>query len=70
MKDLMEVMTKDNISTPEKTNALKEALIEFYQDDKYYKKVKTMGQLVKAHLKHTLQKNLLLVPRFKKTNPK
>jgi hypothetical protein len=70
MKDLMEVMTKDTISTPEKTIALKEALIDFYKDDKHYKKVKTMGQLVKAHLKNTLQKNLLLVPRFKKASHK
>ncbi len=70
IKDLMEVMTKDYISTPEKTNDLKAALIDFYKEDKYYKKVKTMGQLVKAHLKHTLQKNLLLVPRFQKNSGK
>ena len=66
IKDLMEVMTHDTISTSEKTEALKAALIEHFKDDRFYKRVKNMGQLVKAQLKQMLQKNLLLVPRFKK----
>ncbi len=61
--DLTDIMSHDNISTSEKTEQLKSELIEYFKNDKYYRNAKNMGQLVKAHLKHTLQKNLILVPK-------
>lgn len=63
MQDLTDVMIRDDISTPEKTEQLKQELIAYFGDDKYYRRARTMGQLVKAHLKYALQKTLMLLPR-------
>ncbi len=62
IKDLLGIMTTDNISTPEKTEQLKKELAE-YLDTNVYDKCRTMGDVVKTHLKHTLRKNLLLVQK-------
>jgi hypothetical protein len=61
-------MSKDEISTPEKINQLKDELNQYFQTT-VFNRCQSMGQVVKRHLKQTLQKNLLLVQRnLGKTN--
>jgi hypothetical protein len=61
-------MSKDEISTPEKINQLKEELNQYFQTT-IFNKCHYMGEVVKRHLKQTLQKNLMLIQRnFGKTN--
>src|SRR5258706_10284863 len=62
IKELFDVMTRDEISTQEKTNQLKEELNTYFQTT-HFNKCSSMGQLVKRHLKHTLQKNLMLIQK-------
>jgi len=40
-------------------------LTAHFKEPSTYHKAKTMGDVVKRHLKQTLQKNLLLVPKSK-----
>jgi hypothetical protein len=68
IKELFDIMTKDEISSPEKVKQLKAELNE-YMHTSVFNKCQSMGQVVKRQLKHTLQKNLLLVQRnLGKTN--
>ena len=62
IKELVDIMSKDEISTPEKINQLKSELNEYFHTT-VFARCASMGQIVKRHLKHTLQKNLLLVQR-------
>lgn len=62
IKDLLDIMIQDQISTPEKVNQLKTELCE-YMHTNAYEKCQSMGQIVKTHLKETLRKNLLLVQK-------
>jgi hypothetical protein len=64
IKELLDIMGKDTISTPEKLRQLSAELSELHQHHKGLLKVQNMGQLVKEHLKVCLRKNLLLIPRF------
>lgn len=68
IKELLDIMTTDEISTPAKTEQLKEELGEFLHTT-VYDKCHSMGEIVKTHLKQTLRKNLLLVQKnLGKTN--
>jgi hypothetical protein len=58
--ELLNIMSKDNISTKEKTDQLKMDLFE-YTGNGVYKKLTSMGHVVKWHLKEMLRKNLQLV---------
>ena len=58
--ELLNIMSKDNISTKEKTDQLKMELSE-YTGAAVYKKLTSMGHIVKWHLKEMLRKNLVLV---------
>ncbi|HEY0679065.1 MAG TPA: hypothetical protein VGD17_12310 [Chitinophagaceae bacterium] len=58
--ELLNIMCKDNISTKEKTDQLKYELFE-YSHNPIFKKLNSMGQVVKLHLKQMLRKNLLLI---------
>lgn len=58
--ELLNIMMKDPISTKEKTDQLKTELFE-YSGNPIYKRLNSMGHIVKIHLKETLRKNLLLV---------
>lgn len=58
--DLLNIMCKDTISTPEKVEQLKKELLE-YSGNPAFKKLTSMGQIVKMHLKVMLRKNLLLI---------
>ncbi len=62
IKDLLDNMTVDVISTPDKTNQLKKELGEYLKTNAY-EKCHSMGEIVKTHLKQTLRKNLLLVQK-------
>jgi hypothetical protein len=63
MSELFDIMCADTISLPEKIAQLKKELTAHFSEPSSYYKAKTMGQVVKRHLKQTLQKNLLLVPK-------
>jgi len=65
IKELLDIMSKDNISTPEKVNQLKTELGAQYNNINVFKKCNSMGQILKRNLKQTLQKNLLLIPKIK-----
>ncbi|HEX5654597.1 MAG TPA: hypothetical protein VFX58_16080 [Chitinophagaceae bacterium] len=68
IKELLDIMTMDEISTPQKIAQLKTELGEWLQTG-VYKKCKSMGDVVKTHLKQTLRKNLLLIQKnLGKTN--
>ncbi|MET0635015.1 MAG: hypothetical protein ABWZ25_03240 [Chitinophagaceae bacterium] len=62
IKELLDIMSSDNISTKEKTDQLKQEL-NAYLHTKVFSKSVSMGQVVKRNLKQTLQKNLMLVQR-------
>jgi len=64
IKELLDIMSKDQISTPEKLNQLKTELGNHYANNPAFRKCRSMGQLLKRHLKQTLQKNLLLIPKI------
>lgn len=58
--DLYTVMENDTISTPEKTNQLKNELAS-YMNVPSFRECRSMGQLAKAHLKQSLRKSLRLI---------
>ncbi|HEX4875296.1 MAG TPA: hypothetical protein VFV31_01410 [Chitinophagaceae bacterium] len=62
IKDLLDIMTEDQISSPEKISQLKRELCD-YMKTSSYEKCESMGQIVKTHLRETLRKNLLLVQK-------
>ena len=62
IKDLLDIMTADDISPPHKIAQLREELGDFFNTSTYAK-CRTMGDIVKTHLKHTLRKNLLLIQK-------
>jgi hypothetical protein len=55
--ELFNLMSADEISSPEKTEQLKKELAEYCNHASYLRS-RSMGQLVKVHLKHTLRKSL------------
>jgi len=68
IKELLDIMSVDTISTPEKTEQLKEQLNSYFGTSNFMK-CDSMGQVVKRNLKQTLQKNLFLIQKnFGKTN--
>jgi hypothetical protein len=64
IKELLDIMSKDKISSPEKLQQLKTELAAHYGNSPAFLKSRSMGQLLKRHLKQTLQKNLLLIPKI------
>ncbi|HET9430006.1 MAG TPA: hypothetical protein VFO70_02460 [Chitinophagaceae bacterium] len=62
IKELLDIMTTDDISTPQKIHQLKTELGNALNTN-VYNKCESMGEVVKTHMKKTLQKNLLLVQR-------
>jgi hypothetical protein len=62
IKELLDIMTGDEISTTEKIKQLRTELA-IYTDSPVYYRCHSMGEVVKAHLKQTLRKNLLLVQK-------
>jgi hypothetical protein len=62
IKELLDIMAKDELSIPPKIEQLKLELNEHLHTTAF-NRCRTMGQIVKRHLKQTLQKNLMLVQR-------
>ena len=62
IKELLDIMSTDEISTQTKIIELKNGLNE-HLNTTAFNRCQSMGQVVKRHLKQTLQKNLLLVQR-------
>lgn len=62
LMELLNIMAKDRISTPEKLHQLRTELGEYFQSAAFFK-CGSMGQLVKRQLKQTLQKNLALIQK-------
>jgi hypothetical protein len=62
IKELLDVMSEDYISSEEKILQLKTQLNDHFKTTAF-NKCKSMGQVVKRHLKQTLQKNLLLIQK-------
>src|SRR5690242_401571 len=60
--ELLDAMSDDEISKDEKILQLKTELAEHHNQLAYFK-AHTMGQVLKVHLKQTLRKSLLLVPK-------
>ncbi len=65
VKELLDIMTSDTISKPEKLNQLKEELAQYFNQPLFIR-CNTMGQLVKTQLKETLRKSLLLITKTKR----
>lgn len=63
IKDLLDIMSKDVISTPEKIRQLGEQLAEHHQAPQFLK-CHSAGELVKMNLKFILRKNLKLIPKI------
>ncbi len=62
LMELLNIMSKDAISTPEKLLELRTALSGHFQNAAFLK-CRSMGQLVKRQMKQTLQKNLALIQK-------
>ena len=62
IKELLDIMTLDEISTAPKIAQLKAELGEYLHTN-VYNKCTSMGDIVKTHLKKTLRKNLLLIQK-------
>ncbi|MBH2005159.1 MAG: hypothetical protein I8H66_10755 [Sphingobacteriia bacterium] len=62
IKELLDIMDDDDISKPEKINQLKEELAKHFRNNNYLKS-RTMGQLLKTHLKQGLRKLLKQVTK-------
>jgi hypothetical protein len=62
--ELSNIMSKDEISTSDKTDLLKKQLNEFYEISSF-DKCKTMGDIVKFNLKEALRTNLSLIQKSK-----
>lgn len=62
LMELLNIMSKDSISTPEKITQLKTELATYFHNNAFLK-CTSMGQVVKRQLKQTLQKNLVLIQK-------
>ncbi|MGZ5220185.1 MAG: hypothetical protein ACXWWD_13605 [Chitinophagaceae bacterium] len=62
IKELLDIMSKDEISMPSKIAQLKNEL-NAHLHTQSFNKCQSMGQIVKRHLKQTLQRNLMLVQK-------
>jgi hypothetical protein len=60
--DLLNIMSRDNISKPEKVEQLKTELGEYFNTP-LFKKAQSMGQIVKTHLKQNLSKHFKLIQK-------
>lgn len=62
LMELLNIMARDKISTPEKLSQLTTELGQYFHNPAF-NKCTSMGQLVKRQLKQTLQKNLALIQK-------
>lgn len=64
VKDLIDIMTIDQISTPEKVNMLKGELA-IHHDDPTFERCRNMGEILKKNLKTTLLKPMRMLDKKK-----
>ena len=64
IKELMDIMGHDTLSSPEKLHQLSSELAA-YHHNKSFVHCRSMGQLVKQNMKQLLQKQLNLIPKLK-----
>lgn len=64
LKELLDIMGRDTVSSPEKRRQLCEELSVLHNNNQALLHAENMGKLLKEHLKVCLRKNLLLIPRF------
>jgi ethanolamine utilization protein EutP (predicted NTPase) len=62
VKELLDIMSKEDISKKEKIDQLKEELAEHHHEPAFLKAT-TMGQVVRMQLKQTLRKSLSFIPK-------
>jgi hypothetical protein len=60
--ELLNIMTRDTISTPEKQDQLKNELGEFF-NNKHFQRCKTMGEVVKQTLRYVLKPYISRIQR-------
>jgi len=60
--DLLSIMGRDNISKPEKVEQLKKELGEHFKT-KQFDRCRSMGQIVKVHLKQNLGRHFMLIQK-------
>ncbi len=65
VKDLLDIMVKDTISTPEKTKQLTAELAEYHQYPAFLR-CRSQGDIVKMQLKLMLLQNLRLIPKMQR----
>lgn len=65
IKDLLDIMVNDKISTPEKTSQLATELAAHHENPAFLK-CQSQGELLKLNLKCLLRKNLSLIPRIQR----
>ncbi len=65
MKEILDIMTKDDISKQEKIEQLKQELSAHFSNTPVFQKAKTMGQILKIRLKQSLRKSLMLLTKTK-----
>lgn len=65
MKDLIDCMRKDTISSPEKITQLKQELAKHYQNNVYLK-CKNMGDVLRIHLKVNLLDVMVKIKKYRK----
>ena len=63
VKQLLDIMKKDALSTPEKTEQLIKELAEYHQKPSILK-CQTIGELLRIHMKQMLRKSLKLIPKL------
>jgi hypothetical protein len=64
LKELLDIMMKDEISSHEKITQLIREMRALYPLNTTFENCVTMGQLVKETLKQVLRKNLLIIPKI------
>ncbi|MBC7872716.1 MAG: hypothetical protein H7Y01_01900 [Ferruginibacter sp.] len=63
VKELLDIMTKDNISTPGKVKQLSTELATWHNNPLFLK-CRSQGDIVKLNMKQMLRRNLALIPRI------
>lgn len=63
LKDLLDIMKKDTISTPDKEAQLIRELAEYHKQPSL-SKCNTVGEVINAHMKLMLKKSLKLIPKL------
>jgi hypothetical protein len=63
VKELLDIMVKDNISTPEKIKQLSTELAAYHNNPSFLK-CRSQGEIVKMNMKFMLRKNLALIPKL------